>query len=390
MTNSSSLKSYVIWSIRVLVALLFIFSGLIKANDPIGFSYKLVEYFEVFNLHFLNNISVAIAIAICSLEIILGALLFFGFWSRQVIWGLLLLTIFFTFLTFFSAFFEVVTSCGCFGDAIPLTPWQSFIKDCILLILIGILFYFRTHVNPIIDEQYTVSILTAAIVVISIGVGVYTYNFLPVIDFLPYKTGNHLPSLMTVPEGESLDEFETTYILENKNTKETKKVTDKVYLQDEIWKDESWEIVGDPTTTLTKKGYAVPISDLNITDLEGINHTDQIIENPDYNLIIVSYDLNKVNHHGLQRLNDLARTVVEDYRVRTVLLTASSYDVVEKVTADMELFAEVFFADAIPLKSMVRSNPGLILLKNGTVIHKWHFHVLPSAEKLADKYFTKN
>src|SRR5690606_26931730 len=132
-------------------------------------------------------------------------------------------------------------------------------------------------------------------------IGVYTYNYLPFIDFLPYKTGNHLPSLMTVPEGESLDEFETTYVLENIKTKETKKVTDKIYLQDEIWKDESWEIVGDPITKLTKKGYQVPISDLNITNMEGVNHTDEIIENPDYNLIIVSYDLNKVNHHGLQK-----------------------------------------------------------------------------------------
>src|SRR5690606_1365660 len=159
------------------------------------------------------------------------------------------------------------------------------------------------------------------------------------------------------------------------------KVTDKIYLQDEIWKDESWEIVGDPITKLIKKGYEVPISDLNITNMEGVNHTDEIIENPDYNLIIVSYDLNKVNHHGLQKLNNLAQSVVEDYRIRTILLTASSYDVVEKATADMELFAEVFYADAIPLKSMVRSNPGLILLKNGTVINKWHFHVLPTADK---------
>src|SRR5690606_25379885 len=225
MTNSISLKSfYIVWSIRVIVALLFIFSGLIKANDPIGFSYKLIEYFEVFNLHFLNDFSVAIAIIICSLEIILGALLLLGFWSRQVTWGLLLLTIFFTFLTFYSAFFEVVTSCGCFGDAIPLTPWQSFLKDCVLLLLIGVLFYSKDKIKPLIEEDYTRSILTAAIIVISIGFGVYTYNYMPVIDFLPYKEGNHLPSLMTVPEGESLDEYQTIYNLKNAKTQEIKKV----------------------------------------------------------------------------------------------------------------------------------------------------------------------
>jgi len=388
MTNTTQ-KSYIIWGIRLVVALLFIFSGLIKANDPIGFSYKLVEYFEVLNLSFLNNFSVAIAILICSLEVILGALLFLGFWRKQVTWGLLLLIIFFTFLTFYSAFFEVVTSCGCFGDAIPLTPWQSFTKDCILLLLICILFYFKDQINPLIEDHYTQSILTTAIIVISIGFGVYTYNFLPIIDFLPYKKGNNLPSLMTVPEGESLDEYETIYSLENKETKETKNVSDKVYLKDEIWKDESWEVVGEPKTRLIKEGYKVPISDLIINDVDGVDHTDEIIENPDYNLIIVAYDLHKVNYDGLQKLNELAKSVVEDYRVRTVLLTSSSNTVVEEVTANMDLFAEVFYVDAIPLKSMVRANPGLILLKNGIVINKWHFHILPSADKLADKYFTK-
>lgn len=389
--NSTSKKTfYIIWVVRLIVSILFIFSGLIKANDPIGFSYKLVEYFGVFKLSLLNDYSVAIAIAICSLEIILGALLLFGFWSKKTTWGLLLLIVFFTFLTFYSAFFEVVTSCGCFGDAIPLTPWQSFTKDCILLLLIGILFYYKGQIKPIIKDFYTQSILTCCIVVISIGFGVYTFNFLPIIDFLPYKVGNHLPSLMTVPEGETLDEYETIYVLKNKETNETKKVGDKEYLRDEIWKDQSWEIIGDPETRLIKKGYQIPISDLIISDINGIDHTNEIIENPDYSLIIVAYDINSTNLDGLRKLNELAQSAAEDYRIRTVLLTASSMQAVEEATSGLELFSEVFFVDAIPLKSMVRSNPGLMLLKNGTVINKWNFHILPSVQKLADKYITPN
>lgn len=390
MTTNSKKSFYIIWIIRLFVSILFIFSGLIKANDPIGFSYKLVEYFAVFKLNFLNDYSVAIAIALCSLEVILGALLLFGFWSKKTIWGLLLLIIFFTFLTFYSAFYEVVTSCGCFGDAIPLTPWQSFIKDCILLLLIAILFYYRNHLEPLIKDFYTQSILTTCIVVISIGFGVYTYSFLPIIDFLPYKVGNHLPSLMTVPEGESIDEYETVYTLKNTESNETKKVGDKEYLRDEIWKDQSWEIVGEPETRLIKKGYQVPINDLIISDINGADHTDEIIGNPDYNLIIISYDINKANLDGLQKLNNLAQSSAQEYRIRTILLTASSMQAVEEATQGFELFSEVFFVDAIPLKSMVRSNPGLILLKNGTVIKKWNFHILPSIQKLADKYFTQN
>jgi uncharacterized membrane protein YphA (DoxX/SURF4 family) len=390
MSYTSKKTYYTVWAIRLIVSILFIFSGLIKANDPIGFSYKLIEYFEVFGLTFFNDYSVAIAIAICSFEIILGALLLFGFWSRKTTLGLLLLTIFFTFLTFYSAFFEVVTSCGCFGDAIPLTPWQSFTKDCILLFLIAILFYYKEQINPLIKDFYTQSILTTCIVVISIGFGVYTYNFLPIIDFLPYKIGNNLPSLMTIPEGESIDEYETIYVLKSKETNETKRVSDKEYLRDEIWKDQSWEIVGDPETRLIKKGYQIPISDLIISDINGANYTSDIIENPGYNLIIVAYDINKANPDGLEKLNKLAQSAAEDYRIRTVLLTASAMQAVEENTLNFELFTEVFFADAIPLKSMVRSNPGLILLKNGTVIEKWNFHVLPSVQTLADRYFNKN
>jgi len=386
--STSQAFFYLIWCVRLLVAVLFIFSGLIKANDPIGFSYKLVEYFVVFGLHFLNNLSVGIAILICSLEIILGALLLLGFWSRRVIWGLLLLIVFFTFLTFYSAFFEVVTSCGCFGDAIPLSPWESFIKDCILLVLIGVLFYFKDAITPLIPEQYTQNILTAAIVVISIGFGVYTYNFMPIIDFLPYKNGNHIPSLMTVPEGELLPQYETIYHLENKDTQETKKITDKEYLESEIWKDERWKIVGDPETKLVKAGYTVPIADLVISDADGMDRTDEIVENPDYNLIIVAYNLDETNISGLEQLNELALSS-EEYRVRTVLLTASTSTKVNEITESLDLYAEVFYVDAVPLKSMVRSNPGLMLLKDGVILDKWHHHILPSVDDLADNYFTK-
>src|SRR3546814_5737250 len=127
----------------------------------------------------------------------------------------------------------------------------------------------------------------------------------------PYTTlfrSNNLPSLMTIPEGESLDEYETIYVLKNKETNETKKVGDKEYLQDEIWKDQSWEIVGDPETRLIKKGYQIPISDLIISDVSGVDHTNEIIENPDYNLIIVAYDINSTNLDGLMIVRENVRT----------------------------------------------------------------------------------
>lgn len=386
--NQTSFHSPIsVWVARIFTGALFIFSGLIKANDPIGFAYKLEEYFQVFQMSFLNDISVYIAIIICSIEIILGAFLILGLWRRKVVWGLLLLIIFFTFLTFYSAFFEVVSSCGCFGDAIPLTPWESFIKDLILFALIIFLFVNRKKITPLITDAYTRNIVSAVLVIISIAVGVYTYNFLPVLDFLPYKKGNNLPELMHIPEGAKLDEYETIYELKNKTTGEEKSLTDKEYLKTEIWKDEDWEIIGDPKTRILSKGYEAPIGDLIINDENGFEYTDQIIDNPEYNFIIVAYDLNKTNESALQKLNDLASKLTEEYQTRTVILTSSAYEKTAKLSEELNLTQEFLFADAIPLKSMVRTNPGLLLMKNGTVIDKWSYHLVPSFERLSKKYF---
>src|SRR5690606_7018685 len=149
----------------------------------------LQEYFHVFNLTFLNDYSPWIAIVICALEIILGILLLLGIARKSVAWGLLLLIIFFTFLTFYSAFFNVVTSCGCFGDAIPLTPWQSFIKDLILLLFIGIIFVKRNKITPLFRSSFANNLLTLFAIIFAFGAGIYTYKYLPILDFLPYKVG---------------------------------------------------------------------------------------------------------------------------------------------------------------------------------------------------------
>src|SRR6201996_3804781 len=177
---------------RLLVGLLFIFSGLIKANDPLGFSYKLQEYFEVFHITFLDGLALSMAVFLCAMEMILGFALLIGVRGKQVAWGLLLIIIFFAFLTFYSAFFKVVQTCGCFGDAIPLTPWQSFSKDLVLLLLIVVLFRNRAHINPLFSFKTGERLLIAS-AIISVGFGLYTYNFLPVIDFLPYKIGVNIP-----------------------------------------------------------------------------------------------------------------------------------------------------------------------------------------------------
>src|SRR5690606_24609681 len=286
---------------RLITGLVFIFSGVVKANDPVGFAFKLEEYFVVLNLNFLHDYSVILSIILCALEIFLGGLLLLGYWRKWVVKGLLALVIFFTFLTFYSAFFEVVTSCGCFGDAIPLTPWQSFIKDLVLLALILVLYKNYTKITPVKTDGYTKGILTVLLVVISFGIGIYTYNYLPVVDFLPYKKGNHIPSLMVMPEGAEPDQFQTVYEMKHIQSGETKTVTDTEYIEDEIWMDENWEIIGEPKTTLVKKGYTIPISDLLINDMDGQDVTQSVINNPYQTLVVVAWNLEKTNKKALTK-----------------------------------------------------------------------------------------
>ncbi|WP_256012945.1 BT_3928 family protein [Desertivirga xinjiangensis] len=376
--------------VRVLVGLLFIFSGLIKANDPLGFGYKLQEYFEVFHISFLNNFAVAISIVLCALEIILGAALILGIRSSKVALGLLLTIVFFTFLTFYSAAFDVVRSCGCFGDAIPLTPWQSFSKDVILLVLIIFIYVNRIKIQPLFKSEKTQKAALYGICVLAFGYGLYTYNYLPIKDFLPYHIGANLPENMKVPEGAPADVYEITYSLKNKRTGESKTMTDKEYMKTEIWKDSNWEIKGEPEKKLVSKGFEPKIKDLKISDSQGTDYTLELIENPYYNLVIVAYDLEKSNLRALGDLNAIAMNAGEAFNIRTVLLTSNSVESATAFQQQNKLAMEVFYADAVPLKSMVRSNPGLILLKDGVVINKWHFHTLPSYQHLEDVYFSND
>ncbi|QJD95836.1 DoxX family protein [Mucilaginibacter robiniae] len=382
------MKNALIWFCRIAVGLLFIFSGLIKANDPLGFSYKLQEYFEVFHVTFLNGLALTLAIVLCALEMILGFALLLGLRISSVTWGLLLLIIFFGFLTFYSAYFKVVQTCGCFGDAIPLTPWQSFEKDMVLLALVLVVFSNRSRLQPLVSAQTETRWLVFAVVV-ALGVGVYTYNFLPVIDFLPYKVGANLPDEMKTPPGAQPDEYELTYNLKNKNTGATKNITDKEYLKSGIWKDNSWQIQGDPERRLVKQGFTPKIRDLAIHDAQGNDYTQELLANPFYNLIVVAYNLQDINEAAIGELNALAINLVQNYNIRTVLLTANSVPDAQAFAKAHHWAGEIFYADGVPLKTMVRSNPGILLMKNGTVINKWHFHTMPDYNRLVKQYLQK-
>ncbi|RKR85367.1 DoxX-like protein [Mucilaginibacter gracilis] len=379
-----------LWACRILVGVLFIFSGLIKANDPLGFSYKLEEYFEVFHMTFFSHFSVSMAIFLCALEMFFGFALLIGAYSKQIAWGLLLLIIFFTFLTFYSAVFHVVQTCGCFGDAIVLTPWQSFGKDIVLFVLIIGLFINRDKIHPLIKNSNAEKGVVIIATILSFGAGIYTYNFLPVMDFLAYKVGANILDEMKTPPGAKPDEYEMTYHLKNKKTRELKTMSSTEYIKSNIWKDTNWQIQGEPESKLIKKGFSPKIVDLTINDAQGSDYTHELLSNPFYNVIIVAYNLDKTNVAAIGKLNALALNLTQNYNIRTVLLTSNSAKDAEAFSKANHFFSEIFYADEVPLKSMVRANPGVLLMKNGTIINKWHFNTVPTYDNIVNQYLDKH
>jgi hypothetical protein len=279
-----------------------------------------------------------------------------------------------------------VQTCGCFGDAIPLTPWQSFSKDLILLVLILVLFKNKEKIKPLFSAKTSDNLLIAA-TVISLGFGLFTYNFLPIVDFLPYKVGANIPDAMKTPPGAIPDEYQINYNLKNKKTGATKEVTDKEYISSGIWEDNNWEVVGNPESKLIKKGFTPKIQDLIIKDAQGNNYTQELLANPFNNLFIVAYDLNHTDTAAIIKINALAINLTRSFNTRTILLTSTAQSEAEAFAKRYHLISEIFYADGVPLKSMVRANPGVMLLKGGTVVNKWHYHTVPDYDDLVKQYF---
>ena len=365
--------------VRFLVGGLFIFSGLIKVNDPQGTAIKLEEYFGVFSADFapffdaFAPYSLTLSIFLCVLEVVLGIAVLLNYRMKITTWILLLIIIFFTFLTFYSAYFNKVTDCGCFGDAIKLTPWQSFRKDVILLVLILFLFVRR---NKYFNEtKRYLDIAMGAVFAVLIYVAIHAVAHLPYKDFRAYKIGTNIPEGMTLPEDAKPDIFEITYQLKNTSTGEEKKISDKEYIDSGIWKDKSWKIE-KTDRKLIQEGDKPKIHDYQIWNDDG-DFTEYSLEGN--KLFIVIPDTRKSTD---KKIEELAALLRELKNIEPIILTSSVYSEIENFRHEYQLSAPYYFADATALKTMIRANPGLVLLKEGTVLGKWHTNDLPSHEKL--------
>lgn len=372
---------YLLQVIRVLVGVLFIFSGLIKANDPSGLAYKMEEFFELWHMMFLAPYALAFSIVIIAFEIIAGIGLLLGYAFRQFSFLLLLLMIFFTFLTGYAIWYEHANhrelKCGCFGDCIPLTAMQSFMKDIVLLVLVIILFAARKQVPALFRRPINTSLMILSLFA-SLFIQWYALEHLPYLDCLPYKVGNNIWQKMQPPPGATPDVVEYTYTLKNLKTGETKEMSLEEYTSSNIWMDSlTWKTEGDPKEKLISKGNNTPeIKEFNVSDYEGNDYTETLLKEPGYNFIFFVKDVKKASTRNMDRLRQLFAKC-EKSNVGFYLLSANSKEDTEQFIKDNQLNIYYFAIDATVCKTAMRTNPGLMLIKGGTVLGKWSYNDYP-------------
>ncbi|PIA79309.1 DoxX family protein [Gaetbulibacter sp. 4G1] len=355
---------------RVFVGVLFIFSGFIKLNDPLGFSYKLQEYFsaDVLNIPFLEPYALLVSVFVVVFEVVLGVFLLIGYKPKFTVWSLLLMIIFFTFLTFYAAYFEKVKDCGCFGDFLKLKPWESFWKDVVLLVLIVILFIGVKHINTIFSKLPT-TVLALLSFIISLWFGYHVLMHLPAIDFRAYKIGNNIYEGMIIPEDapKAVQEFTWTF---NVNGEEKEIVTNGSYPSVE------GEYISVDTKVI-KEGYSPPVVDFSIESNDE-DLTQQFL-NEENLIVIVSYSLEKIEREGIETLKTTTdRAIKNGYKV--IGLTASGEAAKQRISEAYNLNFDWYLCDEKALKTVVRSNPGILELDSGTVKQKLHWNDIDDLE----------
>ncbi len=361
---------YIVGFSRVFVGILFIISGLIKLNDPVGFSFKLEEYFSqgVFDWPIFMPYALGIAIFVVIVEVVLGVMLLIGFKPRFTVWSLLAMILFFTFLTFYSAYFNKVTDCGCFGDAIKLTPWESFTKDIILLVLIAILVFGVTYVKPLFNRKVNLNVMAFAFV----GCILFCYqvlSHLPSLDFRPYKIGANIKEGMTVPDNapKAIYEYEWKFKVDG---------AEQIIVTNGDYPDIAGEFIGVETTEI-QKGYEPPVHDFTI-EKEGGDFTESMLQEPKL-VMVVAYDLAKSNYGVFESLKSTTDEAIrKGYKV--IGMSASSNEVGQALAKEYDLNFDFYFTDETTLKTIVRSNPAILVLDNGTILQKVHYNDFDTLE----------
>lgn len=357
---------------KTIVSLVFMFSGFVKMVDPLGTAYKFEDYFEPLGLGFLIPIALALSFIMCGAEFLIGITLFLNIKIRIGAWAVLIFMIFFTMLTLLLAITNPVSDCGCFGDAIIMSNWATFFKNIILMFFVIILFINRSKFQNIFSETFAWIIIIGMSILILLF-ELYNYKHLPLMDFRPYKVGNNIPELMLGP----LDEIPDP-VLYYKNSKgETHEFSDNFPSPD----DPEWTFVDAKKIDIP----LAPIHDFDILTADGDNITDEVLSSNDYTFLLISRDLNFASRKYQEDINEIARYSVSKGH-NFMCLTASFSNDIEKFKTTTGAPYPFHFTDGTTIKTIIRANPGLLLIKAGTIIQKWHYNDLPSIDDINNKY----
>jgi hypothetical protein len=316
--------------------------------------------------------------------VLLGVALLLGFWKKITVWLLFAMIIFFTFLTFYSAYFNKVTDCGCFGDAIPLTPWQSFGKDVLLTVLILIILLNIRHIQPVLGRLARNGLMIIALLA-SILFGRHVLRHLPVWDFRPYAEGLSISEGMKSAEelGLTPTRYGTVYVMKNEASGEEVKVGSEEYVADKWYEKEGWEMITDRTETVVlEKGYEPPVHDFILT-LDDRDITDSILSAPAA-FLLVSYQLEKTDEKAYAAINEFAMAA-EANGIPFIGVTATLPEKTEQMRHELQTPFPFGSMDETTLKTIVRANPGILLLVEGRVVGKWHHRDLPDFEEVSRK-----
>jgi len=374
----------IIWHVsRILLGLVFIFSGFVKGIDPWGVSFKITDYFNVWGMDSMNSLAFALGIIQSAFEFIVGVALIFDIFMSLFAWISLLFMGFFTILTLWIAIYNPVTDCGCFGDALVLTNWQTFSKNIFFSALAIIVFAYRNKFKPG-SIQLIPAILALGTVAVYGYLVDYSYNHLPIMDFRPFKIGVNIPQSMIIPDDAPKDVYKNTLYYKNLKTGKVKAFTEENY----PWKDTlDWKFVR-MDNELVQKGYEAPIHNFQIETPEGEDIKDFFLYDDKYTFFYVAYDLQKANLSTMDTVNTLADYAM-NHNMNFIGLTSSLPEDIEAFREENNIPFELFNCDETTLKTMIRSDPGLMLLKKGTILYKWHYNDIPSIKEFERqlKYF---
>jgi hypothetical protein len=359
---------WILTAARLISGLVFVFSGFVKAIDPMGSAIKFEEYFMAFNIEFLGFIALPMAVLLSSAELMIGLNLLAKVRILFTSWLLIIFMTFFTILTFILAVSNPVSDCGCFGDAIKLTNWQTFYKNIILFVPALIVFVFRKKFSET-ASAFTEWYLSSVNFVMPILLSIFCLLHEPLLDFRPYETGTHIPTAMVLPPDAPLDQYETILVYEKDGI--VKEFNESNF----PWQDSTWKWV-ETRQKLIFKGDEPPIHDFSLTTLEGDDITENVLSDSGYIFLIIAPGLTDASHKGLDKMNEIAMASAA-VNIRTYCLTSSPQPEIDNFGEIFKPAFELCTTDETTLKTILRSNPGLVLLKSGTIIGKWSFRDAP-------------